>query len=261
MSKKGMIGIAAAAGVAFITSISVLCYNEYVTVAGNGGSHYESTLDKKLIFKDYSLSDWANGGIFNCVFTPNNVQFENGVMRLAIDKNSNGYTGAEYASDDYYGFGLFQVRMKPIKNDGVITSFFTYTGPSDGTDWSEIDIEFLGNDTTKVQFNYYNKDNEGHEFLYDLGFDASEEFHTYAFCWSTNAIRWFVDGEEAYVANYNVPQIPGKVMMDVWPARDSDNWVGEYDGTTPLYAYYDWFSYDRVNSDDEVEKLLKASLK
>ena len=30
-----------------------------------------------------------------------------------------------------------------------------YTGPSEGKPWDEIDIEFLGKDTTKVQFNYF----------------------------------------------------------------------------------------------------------
>lgn len=68
-------------------------------------------------------------------------------------------------------------RMQPISNPGVVSSFFTYTGPSDNNPWDEIDIEFLGKDTTKVQFNYYTNGVGGHEFLYDLGFDASESYH------------------------------------------------------------------------------------
>lgn len=43
----------------------------------------------------------------------------------------------------------------------------------------EIDIEVLGKDTTKVQFNYYTNGVGNHEYMYDLGFDASEGFHTY----------------------------------------------------------------------------------
>lgn len=33
--------------------------------------------------------------------------------------------------------------MKPTKNTGTVSSFFTYTGPAHGTQWDEIDIEFL----------------------------------------------------------------------------------------------------------------------
>lgn len=34
--------------------------------------------------------------------------------------------------------------MKAIKNDGCVSSFFTYTGPYDGDSWDEIDFEVLG---------------------------------------------------------------------------------------------------------------------
>lgn len=34
-----------------------------------------------------------------------------------------------------------------------------------------------------MQFNYFTDSRGSHEFLYDLGFDASEEFHTYGFDW------------------------------------------------------------------------------
>ena len=32
--------------------------------------------------------------------------------------------------------------MQAIKNDGVVSSFFTYTGPSDDNPWDEIGIAF-----------------------------------------------------------------------------------------------------------------------
>ena len=49
-----------------------------------------------------------------------------------------------------------------------------YTGPSDDDPWDEIDFEFLGYDTTKVQLNYYTDGVGGHEYMLDLGFDAYE---------------------------------------------------------------------------------------
>ena len=77
-----------------------------------------------------------------------------------------------------------------------------------------------------------------HEFLYDLGFDASEEFHTYGFDWQSDSITWYVDGEAVYTATENIPSNPGKIMMNVWPGTGVDGWLNAFDGTVPLTAEY-----------------------
>ena len=133
--------------------------------------------------------------------------------------------------------------MQPIRNPGVVSSFFTYTGPSDNNPWDEIDIEFLGKDTTKVQFDYYTNGVGGHEYIYDLGFDASEGYHEYGFDWQPDHITWYVDGIAVYTATKNLPVTPGKIMMNAWPGIGVDDWLAPYDGQTPLVAYYDWISY------------------
>ena len=56
----------------------------------------------------------------------------------------------------------------------------------------------LGKDTTKVQFNYYTNGVGNHEYMYDLGFDASEGYHTYGFDWQKDSITWYVDGKAVY---------------------------------------------------------------
>ena len=87
--------------------------------------------------------------------------------------------------------------MKAANCSGVISSFFTYTNQPV---WDEIDIEFLGKDMTRVQFNYYTNGVGGHEFYFDLGFDASEDFHEYAFDWQRDSITWYIDGKAVYRA-------------------------------------------------------------
>ena len=182
---------------------------------------------------------WSNGSPFDCTWKKANVTFEDGLMKLTIDSVIEGeYNAAEYRSNEFYGYGLYEVSMKPMKNIGVVSSFFTYTGPSDSNPWDEIDIEFLGKDTTKVQFNYYTNGKGNHEFLYDLGFDASEEFHTYGFEWKEDSITWYVDGEAVYTATENLPVTPGKIMMNAWNGKGVDSWLGKYDGTTPITAEY-----------------------
>lgn len=197
---------------------------------------YDNVSDK------FEFSDgWSNGSMFNCTWRKSSGSFSDGSMKLTINKDlldKPPYSGAEFRSKDFYGYGMYEVVMKPIKNDGVVSSFFTYTGPSDNNPWDEIDIEFLGKDTTKVQFNYFTDGKGNHEFLYDLGFDASEDFHTYGFDWQEDGITWYVDGEAVYTAAENIPSTPSKIMMNVWVGTGVDGWLNAFDGTVPLTAEY-----------------------
>lgn len=198
----------------------------------------------------FEASDgWCNGSMFNVTWRADNCTFENGKMQLIIDEDTNlvkvvPYSGGEYRSKDFYGYGRYEVTMKAIKNDGVVSSFFTYTGPSDGNPWDEIDIEILGKDTTKVQFNYFTNGVGNHEYLYDLGFDASEDFHTYAFEWREGKITWFVDGVEAYSADSNIPVTESKIMMNAWCGTGVDGWLKAFDDSKmPLTAEYKSVSF------------------
>lgn len=187
---------------------------------------------------------WSNGYMFDCTWRADNVNFSDGVMKLTIgsdgDNASPKWSGGEYRTKEFFHYGMYEVSMKPIKNTGVVSSFFTYTGPSDSNPWDEIDIEFLGKDTTKVQFNYFTNGVGDHEYVYDLGFDASEEFHTYGFEWLPDSITWYVDGKAVHKASENIPVTPSKVMMNVWPGTGVDSWLGAYDQKVPLTAEYDW---------------------
>ena len=168
-------------------------------------------------------------------------------MTLTIDKDHSGkynYSGAEYRTHEHYGYGYYETSMQAIKNDGVVSSFFTYTGESENNPWDEIDIEILGKDTTKVQLNYYTNGVGNHEYMYDLGFDASQGFHTYGFDWQPDHITWYVDGKAVYTAYSNIPSTPGRIMMNTWPGITVDEWLKPFNGNTPLTAYYQWATYD-----------------
>src|SRR3546814_20621116 len=79
-------------------------------------------------------------------------------------------------------FGRLASRLKAVAPPGIVTGFFTYTGPSfDGASHDQIDFEFRGKSPRQVQINYYTAGKGGHETMIDLGFDASAGFHTYAF--------------------------------------------------------------------------------
>lgn len=192
---------------------------------------------------------WTNGNPFNVNWYNKNVTFHNGRMQLVIDDdfastNEVPYSGGEFRSKDFFGYGRYECSMKAMKNDGVVSSFFTYTGPTDKNPWDEIDVEVLGKDTTKVQFNYFRDSKGGHEYMYDLGFDASEDFHTYAFEWHKDCIIWFVDGKEAYRADQAIPVTKGKIMMNAWAGKNVDEWLKPFnDADLPIQAEYAWVKF------------------
>ncbi|SFI26841.1 Beta-glucanase, GH16 family [Selenomonas ruminantium] len=195
---------------------------------------------------------WTNGNPFNVFWHKENVTFEDGAMQLIVDASPNPaadkvpYSGGEYRTKNFYGYGRFETTMKAIKNDGVVSSFFTCTGPYDnGNDWDEIDFEVLGKDTTKVQLNYFRKGVGGHEKMIDLGFDASEDFHTYAFEWHKNSIIWYVDGKEVYrVEGGDLPCTKGRILMNAWCGKGVDEWLKPFkDDNMPLVAEYKSIKY------------------
>lgn len=205
--------------------------------------------DKIAIFTNgmpegfWARNDRGNGQPFNCSFQNSNAVIADNMLTLKLTKGGGdrGYAGAEFRSWMKFGYGYYSVSMKAAKCDGVISSFFTYTN----WPWDEIDIEFLGNDTTKVQFNYYTNGQGGHEYVYHLGFDASEDFHEYGFDWQPDSITWYVDGVSVYRATVDIPSTAGHIMMNLWNVADSNaDWAGKFDDSIlPVNAQYQWIGY------------------
>ena len=73
---------------------------------------------------------FVNGQIQSVVFEGCVGSFPEAVERVAVCP--------AIGSDKFYSYGYYETSMKAIKNDGVISSFFTYTGPSDNNPWDEI---------------------------------------------------------------------------------------------------------------------------
>ena len=214
----------------------------------------------------FESNGWENGEPFNVRWNADNVSYADNKLALSVSEMTetydNGiaeYYGGEVRTSHFYGYGDFKVRMKPAKIAGTASTFFTCTGPydvwynEDGTekrknDHDEIDIEFLGSDTTKVQFNYFANGVGGHEKMIDLGFDASEEFHDYGFRWTKDDITWFVDDKPVYkVYRLEIkegeewPEEPGRVLMNYWAGTEKASaWMGEFKDDYSGKAEYEW---------------------
>lgn len=208
--------------------------------------------DKSL----YNVMDgFSNKGMFLSYWNKDNFVLDSGIASFALNDVNNKNYGVEIQSKETFQYGYFGGRMKAFKKDGTIQSIFTYSDKK--VEHDEIDIEILGKDTTKIQFNYYNDGVGGHEYTYDLGFDASLDFHDYGLKWEANKITWFVDFEPVYEVEAEV-NCAGHICANVW-AGNKDvagivDWLGEYvpDGNT-YYAYYDQLSYSSLDGLQDIE--------
>ncbi|MCH2250302.1 MAG: family 16 glycosylhydrolase [Cognatishimia sp.] len=121
------------------------------------------------------------------------------------------------------------MQIQPAKGDGLVTGFFTYTGPYYGTRHDEIDIEFLGKDTTKTHIAWF-VDGQLRERDIPLGFDAATCLHTYEFDWHPKVIDWFVNGRKVFGIDADIPRTPGRLYANIWAADPSiAHWAGQAD--------------------------------
>jgi len=228
--------------IVFSLSSCVFKYEEYKLVKY---INFDGTTEDNT--KYWCSNGYSNGGMFLSYWNKNNVSLNEGIANLSLyDDSSKGKNyGSEIKSSQGFLYGYYGARMKVFKKVGTIQSVFTYNGGEYAHD--EIDIEFFGKDTTIVQFNYYHNGVGGHEHIYHLGFDASEEFHDYGFKWMENKIIWFVDNKSVYSVNASLPQW-GFLFANVWAANPNNatakKWAGEYVSDTETYVtQYDYLSY------------------
>lgn len=189
--------------------------------------------------------------LFDTEFLPDNVTIrDDGSIEMQLLPMENGqysFTGGEISSSEPVQYGRFEMRMRPSDEDGVISSIFTYTGPSEGNDHDEIDIEFLGDDTTKAQIGVF-RDGEHEYEMIDLGFDASQGFNDYAFEWAPDSIKWYVNGDFVHEFNasdgYDIPSTPQRLFSNLWAVQpEFQDWAGLKDPTVAASMEIAGFSY------------------
>jgi endo-1,3-1,4-beta-glycanase ExoK len=191
----------------------------------------------------WSKADWANGSPFNCGWLPDHISFSDGKMVITLDNvpsHEKQYSAGEYRTVDDLNYGVVEARLKAVKCKGVATTFFLYSDSSR----DEIDLEFLGQNTQQVQTNYFVGGNGGHEHFINLGFDVSSDYHVYKIEWAKTHIKWYIDGVEKYsVTGTTLPSHAMKCMLSLWNGIGVDGWMGAFNYSGPLNAYYDYFSY------------------
>ena len=190
---------------------------------------------------------WANGSPFLNAWSSTALDFSSDGLGIVLSDTpllGYDYTSGELRTSQFYGYGCYEVEMRPAAVSGVVSAFFTFMGPYDNVrggngQHNEIDIEFLGNDTSVVQFNFWTNDDQyanGHEKIIELGFDASKSFNHYAFDWNEAGINWYINKQLVYsvisTSNDPTPKVSDgthKIMMNMWPVDASaSGWAGEF---------------------------------
>jgi endo-1,3-1,4-beta-glycanase ExoK len=182
----------------------------------------------------FRASDHGNANSFyGGDWKPQNITRRNGGLHLEVKRERSGglpYTAAEMYSSTTFSHGRYEVIMQPARGSGLVTAFFTYTGPWFDDPHDEVDIEFLGSDTTKIHFNYFRKGRSIKPATFDLPFDAASAPRLYAFEWRPDGITWFVEDEPIYATvagDGGIPVAKGKVMFSAWTGKPRmEGWHG-----------------------------------
>ena len=86
-------------------------------------------IDKKRWF----VSDgWSNGDHQNCNWSKEQVKVSDGTLRLSFIKQKakdREYVCGEVQTNQRFGYGAYEIRMKAAAGSGLNTGFFTYIGP------------------------------------------------------------------------------------------------------------------------------------
>lgn len=213
---------------------------------------------------------WTNGDYWDCAWTRDNVRINEQKLRLELTKEpllGKPFSCAEVQSRKLYGHGTYEVRMRATAASGVVSAFFSYSSPDPETKHnSEIDIEFLGRDTNKVQLNYLVDGQNQGVTLNDLGFDASSGMNDYAYEWLPDSLRWYINGklvrEVLREPGKPFPTHNSKIIMMIWNSSKLSEWMGPFENPPlPLSAYYDWVAFTKAGDKCQFPESIVCKIK
>lgn len=203
--------------------------------------------------RDWYVSDFTiRNPNFTTAWRRNQIHHtEDGRLILSLDpapiNTGKRFLGAEIQRKAYTHYGRYEAIITAAEGFGVISAFFTYTGPYFDDPHDEIDIEFLGKDLTKVWLTRFANGERLPGKWLDLGFNAGDGPQLYAFDWSPDRIIWTVNGEEMMrveAIDRTLPEVPGRVYVSIWGGGDQQaEWAGTAPRETNAEVIFDCISY------------------
>ncbi|ANB15079.1 Utr2p [Sugiyamaella lignohabitans] len=191
-------------------------------VCSNGaGTHTFTDVSDIVYYTQY------NGDISKNLWSyTGEVLEQNSSAVLTMRKNT---VGTVLFSNFFIWYGKVTAVIKTSHLDGVVSDFILMSNVKD-----EIDYEFVGNDVTAAQTNYYFEGllNYDNEFTATVDNSTYASYHEYTIDWQEDSITWYVDGNAVRTLNKadtvnsttgvaEFPQTPARIQLSVWPGGDS----------------------------------------
>jgi beta-glucanase (GH16 family) len=200
---------------------------------------------------DTGAGGWGNSELENYTSRTNNARIQNG--QLVIEARQESYQGANYTSARLktqgkisWTYGRIEARIKIPRGQGIWPAFWTLGTNIPAVSWptcGEVDImENIGKEATIVHGTahgpgYSGGNGIGGPYSLASGGAFADDFHIYALEWTTNALKWFVDGAQYFsVTPASLPTNttwvftqPQFVLLNV---AVGGTWPGNPDGTT-----------------------------
>lgn len=175
-------------------------------------------------------------------FLPSNVRSLDGrlVLRASVANNK----GGEYRSNGKFSPGKYRASIKVDQAPGTYLTFFAYVWPSEQGDnvQNEIDVELIINHGKTTAMLSTWRDYTKTQYLYELPFDPSADYHTYGFDWYTDRVEFYIDDMTmpVWTSHSNIPQDPMYVYFNSWVDKDH---LSDY-GNGVSTEYVDWVSVE-----------------
>jgi endo-1,3-1,4-beta-glycanase ExoK len=243
---------------AALAAAPLVCAPARAQDAGNtGATSFFDTFDT-FDRSRWSISNgWQNGDGQNCTWSSRNVRKSADSLLMVLDDTrtaDRAYSCAEVQSRRSYGYGTYEIRMRAPAASGVITAFFSYTGPSHGAGrpHEQISFEFLENPES-VLLNA-SAGGTGNNLAYaNVGGDYTRRSNDYAFQWLPDRIRWYVNGqmvrEVMATAQKPIPEYAARIIFSIRTITgDQEQWAGSFQFRGPLEAAVEHIAFTKAGA-------------
>jgi beta-glucanase (GH16 family) len=163
-----------------------------------------------------------------------NVSVSNGTLAMKLPAGT--LDGGELRTASLYRFGTVRARLRVANAPTSLTAFFLYKAPDYQ---SEIDIEIFNDTTRRIMFTTYSGGTQTNTVTKLLPFDATAGFHDYAIEWTTNSVRFLVDGAPMQSWTKGVTRSAMYVYLNAW----FPSWLGGERPATDRLTSVDWVEY------------------
>lgn len=161
---------------------------------------------------------------------------------------------AELYTNQSVTYGRFEVRMRMVAADGVISSFFLWKDGSEKSDaiWNEIDIEVLGNNPrgfqSAIHYGSGGWPKMKHlEAYHQLKKDLTSTYNTYTIEWTPDYIAVKINDSLIRKDTSDIVkgfrEVPMQLRFNIWPSLQPA-WAGLFNPETlPKHMYINWIKY------------------